>query len=529
MPTIAKRVSLNTFLPPFYASANYSGCMSQAVRKTILKNGHVIDPARGLDRSADIVLQDGKIAAIGGPIDARDAEVIDLAGCYVSPGWIDIHVHAFGTLGFADPDSIGIYQGTTSFVEAGGPGIGTFDEFLALLEGQTTTALYAGLYLRPMGIIGLNYIEGDIRSLGDVPIAAWIDAAKAHPDMLRYLKIGSFGTYGTGPLKVTRGIAEILTLPMYVHIGEFQQKPDQVSTIDAFKIAGPGDIVTHLYHNNLGRILDGDGRVLPEIVDAERRGVLFDIGFGGYNFSWDVAEKAFAQDMVPHILSSDLQQANVNGPLFSFANVLSIFLKLGMTLPQVIERVTIAPARAIRIDDRAGTLKPGMPADLTVFRVVDGEVTLVDCHKRTRTAERRIEPVMVFRNGARFDCDLARCRDDRNWFMQIAEDHLPATAARLTAKQHAFLGALATALEPIGWDVPQPQRCDLAKATELQAAFHRVRGLHGLGLREALLAVFDSFLDHPFTMQIGLFLLRLERPFALQRLREVALPRPAAA
>jgi len=40
--------------------------------------------------------------------------------------------------------------------------------------------------------------------------------------------------------------------------------------------------------------------------------------------------------------------------------------------------------------------------------------------------------------------------------------------------------------------------------------------------------VFDSFLDHPFTMQIGLFLFRLERPFALGRLREVAAPRVAA-
>jgi len=170
-----------------------------------------------------------------------------------------------------------------------------------------------------------------------------------------------------------------------------------------------------------------------------------------------------------------------------------------------------------------------MPADITVFRVVEGAVELADCHKRTRIAERRVEPVAAYKDGVRYDSDLARGRDEKNWFMQIADDHLPATVARLTGAQSAFLGALASALEPIDWKVPDPQRCDLDKATELQEAFHRARRAHGMPMRDALQAVFDSFLDHPFTIQIGLFLLRLERPFALERLREIAPARSAAA
>ena len=55
-------------------------------------------------------------------------------------------------------------------------------------------------------------------------------------------------------------------------------------------------------------------------------------GFGGYNFSWDVAEKAFAQDLVPHTISSDLQQFNVVRPVKSLANVMSAMLRLGMPL-----------------------------------------------------------------------------------------------------------------------------------------------------------------------------------------------------
>jgi dihydroorotase len=269
--------------------------------------------------------------------------------------------------------------------------------------------------------------------------------------------------------------------------------------------------------------------VLKEVVDADRRGVLFDIGFGGYNFSWDVAEKAFAQGVLPHILSSDLQQFNVNGPVYSFANVLSVFLQLGLSLPEVIARATINPAKALKLDDRAGSLQPGMPADVTVFRVEDGEFSLADCHKKSRAADKRIAPVMAFKNGRRFDSDMTLCRDERNWFMQIADDHLPAAVAKLGPAQTRFLGALGDALEATDWEVGTPQQLDLEKATELQDIFHRVRRQHGLPLRDALNATFDSFLDHPFTMQVGLFLLRQERQFALERLRAVAAPRHAAA
>ena len=74
-------------------------------------------------------------------------------------------------------------------------------------------------------------------------------------------------------------------------------------------------MITHLYHGNLGQVIDDKGKVLPVVRDAERRGVIFDLGFGGYNFSWDVAEKAFAQDLVPahHQLRSAAVQCGPAG------------------------------------------------------------------------------------------------------------------------------------------------------------------------------------------------------------------------
>lgn len=58
----------------------------------LIQNGTILDPSQNLEKQADLLVRDGKIAAIGhhpGPAD----RTIDAAGCYVTPGLIDLHVH----------------------------------------------------------------------------------------------------------------------------------------------------------------------------------------------------------------------------------------------------------------------------------------------------------------------------------------------------------------------------------------------------------------------------------------------------
>ena len=69
----------------------------------VLRGAHVIDSSQGIDRVVDVAIENGKIRSIGEA--PPGAEIIDVSGSYLSPGWIDIHVHVYGTLGFADPDS----------------------------------------------------------------------------------------------------------------------------------------------------------------------------------------------------------------------------------------------------------------------------------------------------------------------------------------------------------------------------------------------------------------------------------------
>jgi dihydroorotase len=503
--------------------------MNAAADRLILKGGHVIDPEQGIDRVADVHIADGKIEFIGSREIASGVKSVDVSGNYVSPGWIDIHVHAYGTLGFARPDTVGVYQGVTSFVDAGGPGIGVLDQFMELL-GNLKTKLYAGAFIRPMGLLGLNFIEGDVRTLGEVPITRWVDFAAQHRDMLRYIKCNAIGDYGPGTLKLTKGLAEILNLPLYMHIGEFQmQNPEHLLAPEAFRIAEAGDMITHLYHGNLGQVIDQSGKVLPVVREAEKRGVIFDLGFGGYNFSWTVAEKAYAQGLIPHTISSDLQQFNVVRPVKSLANVMSAMLCLGMTLGEVIERVTRNPAKAVSLTDRAGSLKPGMPADITVFRVDSGDFDISDCYTKMRKATMQIVPLITFKSGERFDADLKMGQEESNWFLQFAEDHVPSAADTLSEPERGFLDALAASLSSVDWELASAERLNVEKAIELQEIFHQVRAKRGLPLKQALRAVYASFLDQSFTMQIGLLLIRLERPFALRRLRDVSRQRPMAA
>jgi dihydroorotase len=487
----------------------------------LLKGGHVIDPAQGIDGVANVYVVDGRIAGVGQITPPSGTRIIDVAGQYVTPGWIDLHVHVYGTLGFADPDSIGVYQGVTTYVEAGGPGIDTLPEFLALLHGRTKTSLFVGPYLRPMGIIGLNFLEGDPRSIGDVPVARWIDFMADHPGLVRYMKIGAFGRSGSGPLKIAKGLAQTLGVPMYVHIGEHQMQEGKDSSYDVLHIAQAGDMITHAYHNNNTRLLDPAGKVLPAVRAAQDRGVLFDIGFGGYNFHWDVAEKGYAQGFVPDIISSDLQQFNVIGPTYSLAHVLGAFLHLGMSLQEVIERITAAPARALSLTE-SGSLRTGRAADITVFRVEQGAFPVADTSGNDRTTAQRIVPTVTFKGGERFDVDLLRCADEHNWIMQIAEDRPPAAVASLTVKQREFLDELADSLESVQWTPPSAEQFDLDRAIELQRRFHAVRTQQSLDLRPALLAVYGAILERPFHVQIGLFLLRLDRRFVIERLRLVA-------
>src|SRR5258706_4548097 len=61
--------------------------------RLLLSGGRVVDPARGLDQTGDLLIEDGKIVLQGTGLQAAGAEVIHLKGLAVCPGFVDMHVH----------------------------------------------------------------------------------------------------------------------------------------------------------------------------------------------------------------------------------------------------------------------------------------------------------------------------------------------------------------------------------------------------------------------------------------------------
>jgi hypothetical protein len=130
-------------------------------------------------------------------------------------------------------------------------------------------------------------------------------------------------------------------------------------------------------------------------------------------------------------------------------------------------------------------------------------------------------PEIAFKAGKRVDCDFVRGQAESNWFMQVAEDNVPAVAGRLTNNQKAFLVSLMNALSNTEWTGHVGSILKVQDAYHLHDVFIQVLKAHPISLREGLQAVFDCFLEHPFTVQIGFFLARLNRQFVVDRLKAV--------
>ena len=83
------------------------------------------------------------------------------------------------------------------------------------------------------------------------------------------------------------------------------------------------------------------------------------------------------------------------------------FLHLGLTVEQVIERVTLTPTKIFKFPAQHGTLEPGVTADVTVIDLQQGNFELVDQQQNKRTARQKLVPVAVVHGGTLTKIDPA--------------------------------------------------------------------------------------------------------------------------
>ena len=177
----------------------------------VIKGAHVIDPARGVDRVTAVAVADKKIAAVGDDVNPAEAkQVIDATGKYLSPGWFDMHLHAYSHLAFSHPDTVGVLHGVTTVVDAGGAGAWTYDDCRRYWEGRCKTDIYAfvmfnaaGIYLGRQGVL-----DEDANHQLQIPLNDWKDMVERNRDRIRMVKTAAITQLGFAPIKAAQAIAE---------------------------------------------------------------------------------------------------------------------------------------------------------------------------------------------------------------------------------------------------------------------------------------------------------------------------------
>jgi len=376
----------------------------------LLAGGRLIDPAQRFHDFADVAFAGGCVAAVGRDLPREAADVVvDCAGRIVAPGLIDLHVHVFWGVSYlgiaADPHCIA--RGVTTAVDAGSAGADTFAGFRKYVIEASDTRLFAQLNIASQGMLSADIGELDDLRYANVPRA--LATIEQHRDVILGIKVrltrDTIVGRGAGlrPLQLAREAADAAGLPIMVH----PQEAWCDSIDDILALLRANDILTHCFHGSSHGILDERGRVRDSVRAAIERGVVFDVGHGAGSFSWAVAERALAQDIQPQTISSDLHVYNVNGPVYDLATTASKFLQLGLTLDQVIAKVTAAPAQAIGMADRIGTLRVGAWGDAVVLRLEEGRFPLIDSHGLERIGQQRLVPALVVRAGKVY-CDYVR-------------------------------------------------------------------------------------------------------------------------
>jgi dihydroorotase len=369
----------------------------------VVKDGWVVDPAHGLSAKRDLAISGHKIAQVAESIPEREArQVLDARGKVVTPGLIDIHVHVYdgvAPLGIpADPNCIA--KGATTVVDAGSAGAHTFPGFRRSVINLVDTRVYALLNISVLGqsTWSPDHPYGELLDLRHADPKLAIRTIEQNRDVVLGVKVRLSrplaGERDLQALRLAKEASEAVRLPLMVHIGDTHSSLKEI-----LAMLSKGDVVTHSFRGGDGGILDASGHVLPEVRSAVDRGIHLDVGHGAGSFSFDTAEKALKQDIIPGTISSDVHQYNVNGPVFDLATTLSKFLHLGLSLEQVIERATTNPANTFGFPKGLGTLNEGAEADVAVFSLSEGDFEFIDALGQRRIGHRKLVPVATVKAG----------------------------------------------------------------------------------------------------------------------------------
>jgi dihydroorotase len=383
---------------------NYEGTAGADKKYDLLiKGGTVIDPAQRLNGLFDVAVNNGKIVAVSPDIpEVQARDTFSAKNRIVTPGMIDIHVHCnYGVDVSVDADHYCLGRGTTTCVDAGSTGYVAIRRFVMDIANNSITRVYALVHIGAIGAeTGLpRAMENLVWEDPELCAKAVINNRPAVVGVKVHLsKERSSNPKDNELVFLQNGLeaGKITKLPVMVHINNtYNPLPIILNKLRK------GDIFTHCFNAfPQDSPLDKNGKILPEVIDARARGVVFDIAAGSAHphFSFDVAEKCLQQGFLPDTISTDLDGPHVAGT--DLPLLVSKFLALGMSIDKAIELTTVKPSTVFDFGVPIGTLKQGSEADIGIFELQEGTFEFVDGIGAKRTGRQKlVNKAVVCRGG----------------------------------------------------------------------------------------------------------------------------------
>ena len=372
----------------------------------VIKGGRVIDPKNNVDAITDIAINDGKIVRVGNNIDPTQAtQVVDAKGLLVTPGLIDIHSHNFwgtepdhqyenGNLALP-PDGFTFRNGVTTVVDAGSSGWRTFPTFKAQTIDQSKTRVLAFL-----NIVGEGMRGGYEQNANDMDSKMSALVANKYKNFIVGFKVAHYEGHEWQPVdKAVEAGKQAGGIPVMVDFGG-STPPLPIEELFMQHLR-PGDIFTHCFGQLGSReyIVDIQAnKVKPFVWAAQKRGIIFDVGYGGISFAFSQAIPAIKEGFYPNSISTDIHVGSMNNAMKDMLTTMSKFMAMGMDLKSVITASTWNPAKEIKHEE-LGNLSVGSEADIAILNIREGKFGLFDYTGYKIQANKKLECEMTIRAG----------------------------------------------------------------------------------------------------------------------------------
>ena len=372
----------------------------------IIRNGQVFDSVNAKFEKKDIGIYQGVFVALDE--DTQSNNEVDAEGNYVVPGIIDEHAHLnlYGTIIGANADTVCIPNGVTTACDGGTCGASNFEQFYMSNIVRYESTVYSYLNVSTFGNKSLCKHEED-HDPADFREDLIDRLFEKYPQVLRGLKVrmckGTLGDHGMSPLYAGIEMSERLKAkgyhcPVAIH---YDDLPENVTVKELFETMRKDDVIAHVFQTKAETIFDENGKIKDCVWDAKKRGVYMDDCHGRVHWSYPNLQNAFSQGFYPDIISSDLVRVSeYTRPGFSLLYAMSVNSAAGMPTEKILQSVTYTPAKALGIEEKAGVIREGAPADVAILDIRDvKDKTFTDNYGNSISGNKLFVPLMTVKGG----------------------------------------------------------------------------------------------------------------------------------